>query len=64
MSGAGGREAGHVILYEDMARRRVKALVAAIRDLQVRRSGGHWDVAICRGLGKGFLGRLFGRMVA
>ena len=35
VAGAGGREAGHVVLYEDTGRRRVKALVAAIRDLQV-----------------------------
>ncbi|KAF6259292.1 muts domain V-domain-containing protein [Scenedesmus sp. NREL 46B-D3] len=35
-SGAGGfgREAAHVVLYEDMAKRRVKVLVGAMRDLQ------------------------------
>lgn len=30
-----GREAAHVVLYEDNAKRRVKALVGAVRDLQV-----------------------------
>ena len=35
VAGAGGRESGHVVLYEDVGKRRVKALVAAIRDLQV-----------------------------
>ena len=35
VSGAVGREAGNVVLYEDMGKRRVKALVSAIRDLQV-----------------------------
>eukprot|EP00877_Chromochloris_zofingiensis_P003836 jgi/Chrzof1/13453/Cz07g33220.t1 len=29
-----GREAAHVVLYEDNAKRRVKALVGAVRDLQ------------------------------
>jgi DNA mismatch repair protein MSH6 len=34
-SGGGfGREAAHVVLYEDMARRRVKVLVGAMKDLQ------------------------------
>ncbi|GAX75912.1 hypothetical protein CEUSTIGMA_g3355.t1 [Chlamydomonas eustigma] len=34
VAGAGGRDAGHVVLYEDQAKRRVKALVGAIKDLQ------------------------------
>ncbi|WIA28905.1 hypothetical protein OEZ86_011429 [Tetradesmus obliquus] len=33
-SGGFGREAAHVVLYEDVARRRVKVLVGAMRDLQ------------------------------
>lgn len=33
-SGGFGREAAHVVLYEDVARRRVKVLVAAMKDLQ------------------------------
>lgn len=34
IEGAVGREAAHVVLYEDAARRKVKGLVAAIDDLQ------------------------------
>eukprot|EP00879_Flechtneria_rotunda_P010892 GHRR01011382.1.p1 GENE.GHRR01011382.1~~GHRR01011382.1.p1 ORF type:complete len:1038 (+),score=487.25 GHRR01011382.1:2036-5149(+) len=33
-AGGFGREAAHVVLYEDQAKRRVKVLVAAMRDLQ------------------------------
>jgi hypothetical protein len=33
-AGGFGREAAHVVLYEDVAKRRVKVLVAAMRDLQ------------------------------
>ena len=29
-----GREAAHVVLYEDMSKRRVKGLVKAVRDMQ------------------------------
>jgi hypothetical protein len=35
--GGFGREAAHVVLYEDMAKRRVKVLVGAMRDLQALR---------------------------
>ncbi|KAF5838281.1 muts domain V-domain-containing protein [Dunaliella salina] len=34
VEGAAGRDADHVVLYEDAARRKVKALTGAIRDLQ------------------------------
>lgn len=38
-SGGGfGREAAHVVLYEDVARRRVKVLVGAMKDLQALRT--------------------------
>lgn len=33
-SGGFGREAAHVVLYEDVARRRVRVLVGAMKDLQ------------------------------
>lgn len=36
--GAFGRDAAHVVLYEDGAKRKVKALMAAIKDIKVRSS--------------------------
>ena len=54
VAGAGGRESGHVVLYEDVGKRRVKALVAAIRDLQVCvwGGGGHGESALMHVRGK------------
>jgi DNA mismatch repair protein MSH6 len=61
-SGGGfGREAAHVVLYEDVARRRVKVLVGAMKDLQALRTAleaFQQVCSVCGGEGEGVRWRL------
>jgi DNA mismatch repair protein MSH6 len=53
VSGAEGRDAHNVVLYEDAKKRRVRALTSAIRDLKV---GGGGLGALVKGTGLQHLG--------